>query len=166
MFYVEKTLDDASWNGGFRAAAADVGLDTVAVTATRMCQLYLGLSDRITWCRGAEEELCDALMDSIFSSGNFGRKRGADTKLETVATRIKRKGVIQALQMAGESNWEAYHRHPKLKPFAWIYQIGRYAKQGIQLKRGGGRIKEDFERGAQRAQLLQRLMPDRDGGES
>lgn len=44
-----------------------------------------------------------------------------------------------------------------LKPFAWIYQIGRYAKQGLKAKRSGAQIREDIARGRQRNRILEKL---------
>ena len=95
-------------------------------------------------------------MDSLLSSGNFGKKRGSGRKVENTITNIKRYG-LRYLQTAGEFNWQAYHRHKWLKPFAWIYQIGRYAKQGLQTKRNTKLIREDIERGKQRNDLLEKL---------
>ena len=65
--------------------------------------------------------------------------------------------MLRYLQTAGEYNWKAYHRHGWLRPFAWAYQIGRYAKQGFAAKRSGGQLKEDLERGKARSALVKKL---------
>ncbi len=52
---------------------------------------------------------------------------------------------------------EAYHKHKWLKPFCWIYQIGRYTRQGVMTKRDSRQVLNDFERGNQRAELLNKL---------
>lgn len=52
MLFVDKYLDDAHWENGFCALTESVGLTKFAKYVTRMCQLYLGLSDGITWCLG------------------------------------------------------------------------------------------------------------------
>ena len=155
MMYVENELDDATWNHLFRQAAEETNMATMAVAFTKMCQKYLGLSKSITWCEQADDELCDQLIENCLSSGNFGRKRGAGSVIEDVMTKIKKDG-FQYLQTAGEYNWKAYHKHKWLKPFAWIYQICRYAKKGFQAKRGT-KIKEDLFRGKQRSDLLKQL---------
>ena len=157
IMYVDKELDDVFWNKEFQAAARESGLETIAITATKVCQQYLGLKDSITWCKDADEETCRMLMDSLLSSGNFGRKRGKGTDIEKVVTSFKKKGALRYLQTAGEHNWKAYEKHRWLKPFCWIYQTGRYIKQGIQAKRSGNQIAADFERGNQRSELLKRL---------
>ncbi len=164
MMYVDRELRDAFWTQAFEAAAKDVGLDIAAIVATRACQIYLGLSKDIKWCSGADVALCSELMESILSSGSFDRKRGKGSSIERVTSNIARKGLFRYLQTAGEFNWKAYHRHTWLKPFAWLYQIGRYAKQGLQASRSGGQLKEDIVRGKQRNHLL-RQMKSMDGSE-
>lgn len=157
MLYVDRELDNAFWSQFFETAAKDVGLDTAATVITRMCQIYLGLSERIQWSQNADADLCAELMENLLSSGNFDRKRGKGSAVESVTANIARKGLFRYLQTAGEHNWRAYHRHKWLKPFAWLYQIGRYAKKGFQAKRSRTQLKEDIERGRNRKELLKKL---------
>ena len=156
MLFVDRALDDAFWADAFEKAARETGLDTAAVTATKMCQMYLGLSQEFHWCAGADAALCKELMESLLSSGNFDRKRGKGSSFESVSSNISRRGLFRYLQTAGEFNWK-YHKHKWLKPFAWIYQIGRYARQGLKAKRSGAQIREDIERGRQRTRILEKL---------
>lgn len=157
MMYVNRELDDAFWAQTFEKAAVEVGLKQVAVVATRMCQLYLGLSKDIRWCQDADSETCAELMDSLLSSGNFNRKRGEGTLIEVVASSIAKKGLFRVLQTFGEKNWKAYQKHKWLKPFAWLYQGCRYISKGLQTKRSGLQIREDVQRGKQRRDLLKKL---------
>ena len=90
------------------------------------------------------------------SSGNFGRKRGSGRQVENAISNLRRGGFLY-LQHAGEFNWKAYHAHKWLKPFAWLYQMGRYIKQGVQTKRSHDQIMEDFKRGKTRSQLYDLL---------
>ena len=146
-----------------------------------MCSKYLGLSGELSWCtsgRGTGENgsngsepnecrpaatddgidaLADLFMNSLLSSGNFGRSNGTGRDVETVLTSIRRKGLFRWLQYAGEYNWEAYHRHKWLKPFAWIYQIGRYAHRGIKAHRTAGQLIDDLQRSNERTELLREL---------
>ena len=41
--YVDKALDDDAWEHTFAPAVRRLGLERLAITVTRMCQLYLGL---------------------------------------------------------------------------------------------------------------------------
>lgn len=155
--YVYRNLDDAFWNSEFKAAATEKEMDTLAISATRMCQIYLGLPETINWCKSADENTCDQLMDCILVSGNFGRKKGKGNSVETVSTSIKRKGLFRWLQYAGEHNWKAYHKHHWLKSFCWFYQIFRYAKQGIKTGRNRKQIRGDLDRSKERYELLKKL---------
>lgn len=157
MLYVNRELDDTFWSQSFETTAKSAGLDTVAVVITKMCQMYLGLSDSIHWCRNADMELCTELMENVLSSGNFDRKRERGSSVEFVTTNIARKGLFRYLQTVGEYNWKAYHKHKWLKPFAWAYQICRYAKKGFQAQRSGGQLREDLARGKRRKELLEKL---------
>lgn len=157
MMYVHSELTDDFWHQTFEAAAKEAGLDKVAVTATQMCKKYLGLPMEIHWCEDGDEQLCRELMESLLSSGNFDRKRGRGSAVEKVTSSFARKGIFRYLQYAGEYNWKAYHKHKWLKPFAWAYQIGRYARQGLKAKRSGTQLKEDIARGRRRTELLQKL---------
>ena len=156
MMYVSCELNDSFWNDSFCIAAREVGVDTVAIVITRMCQVYLGLSEEIQWCKEGDIDLCSELMDSLLSSGNFDRKRGRGAAVETVRSMIAREGLFRHLQTVGEYNWKAYHKHKWLKPLAWIYQIGRYAKQGFHAKRGT-HLREDLARGKRRSNMINQL---------
>lgn len=157
MMYVYKELDDDFWYSCFQNAAVETGLEKVAITITKACELYLGLSTNITWCDNADLQLCDTLVDVLFISGNFNRKRGKGGSIEKVAANVAGRGLFRYLQKAGERNWKLYHKHKWLKPLAWIYQIGRYARQGFRTKRKSTQILEDMELGKQRSALLKKL---------
>ncbi len=157
MMYVNSELTDDFWNQSFKHVAREVGLEKAAVIVTEMCQEYLGLSKTIRWCDVGSEELCTELLENLLLLGNFGRKRGHGSTIETVSYSFINKGVLRQLQTAGENNWKAYHKHKWLKPFAWAYQIGRYAKKGLQTKRSGKQLREDLERGKKRDILLKKM---------
>ena len=157
MMYVYRNLDDEYWENEFSRVAKEKKMDKLAVTATRMCQMYLGLPETITWCKGADEKTCEELMECLLASGNFGRKNGKGNSVETVSTNMKRKGLFRWLQYAGKFNWEAYHRHHWLKPFCWLYQIFRYAKQGVKTGRNRKQIRGDLDRSKERFELLKKL---------
>lgn len=156
MMYVDKVLDDVFWEREFKKAAQEVGLEKLAIVTTHMCQMYLGLSERITWSNSAEENLCSRLMDSLLSSGNFGRKIGDSYNTETVGTFIRKEGFFHYLQRAGECNWEAYKQHHWLKPFCWVYQTARYCRKGLKANRGRELV-GGINRSKKRYELLREL---------
>ena len=157
MMYVYRNLNDDFWNNEFSAVARENGLDILATTATRMCQLYLGLPESIVWCMNADEKTCSQFMTSLLDSGNFGRKDGSGNIAEKVNLRMKNNGLFAWLQFAGEYNWKAYHKHRWLKPFCWVYQIIRYTGQVINYDRKGGKFQEDIKRSNDRFDLLKKL---------
>ena len=157
MMYVYRNLDNEFWESSFRSVAASKGLEVLAVTATRMCQIYLGLPLSFTWCSSADEKICKELMECLLVSGNFGRKNGSGNSVETVSTSIRREGLFRWLQIAGEHNWAAYRNHHWLKPFCWIYQAFRYAGQGLKAGRKGKELLGDLDRSKERYELLKKL---------
>lgn len=157
MLYVHEVLTDEMWEREFCAAAEACGLKTLALIMTRMCQMYLGLPETITWCREADKQVAEELIENLLATGNFGHRFGSGSKVEKVSTSIKRYGLLRYLQMAGEWNWKAYHRHRWLRPLCWLYQIFRYAHQGLQTGRGRKQISDDLHRSTARYELLTRL---------
>lgn len=133
MMFVERRLDDDFWNREFFAVAQKYRIDTLAVTATRLCQLYLGLSDRISWCADADEALCELLMERILSSGNFGSKNSTGNLVGGVVTNIRKEGLFPYLQRVGERDWALYHRHRWLRPFAWLHEAFVFAGNALLL---------------------------------
>ena len=131
MMYVHTYVTDVFWNTQFSNLAEQVGLKKTAITATRMCQKYFLLPDQITWCASADESLADKMMKMVVEYGNFGRKQvnqgEAERKAKTALSGASRIGLFRQLQNRGEVNWKAYHKHHWLKPFAWLYQLFRYA---------------------------------------
>lgn len=155
--HVHCNLDDYYWNNEFQAIVQEKGMEKLAVTITRMCQIHLGLNETITWCCSADDTLCNQIMESLFLSGNFGSKNDSGRSFEAVMTNFKREGLFKSLQNAGENHWKAYKKHSWLKPFCWLYQIFRYAKQGIATKRNSKLIKGDIERSNERYELLKKF---------
>ena len=157
MMYVNSVLDDEYWEAIFEQHALVLGLRTLAITTTRLCQLYLGLSDNLKWCAEADVQLCNRLMSNIITSGNFGSNHGKGTIIEKTFTIFKKKGLFNYLQEAGEFNWKTYHKCHILKPFAWIYQIQRYLRQGLNTKRSYKQLIDDYNRSRERHILLKDL---------
>ena len=157
LMYVYRNLDDEFWDNEFAPVVKDLGMDTLAVTLTRMCQIYLGLPETISWCKNAKDSTCEQLMNVILKSGNFGNKNRKGNKVESVNISIKRVGLFKWLQRMGKHNWKAYHKHPWLKPFCWLYQICRYIKQGFKSGRNKEQLKDDIKRSNERYELLKEL---------
>ena len=159
MIYVNKVLNDDYWNTTFMAVVKEKEMYKLAITATKMCIQYLGLPNTITWYNVAEadDSLCTDLINYIFSSGNFGCKKGDSGRIETITTVMRRRGIFRRLQFAGEHNWKAYKNHHWLKPFCWFYQIFRYARQGLESRRNAAQLKSNMNAAKERTELLNKL---------
>ena len=72
MMFVDRCLTDEKWNE-FESMAEQTGMRLLAITVTRICEMYLGLPEHV-WCKNANEHTCIGLMDYIISCGNFSRK--------------------------------------------------------------------------------------------
>ena len=159
MMYVQEVVDDTYWRESFQKMAREFGIETLAITLTHVCQMYFGLSTAFTWCENADEKLCVRLMENLIQAGNFGINLDEGKSVEKTIINFRKEGLFHFLQKAGEYNWKAYHKYACLKPFAWMYQIGRYARQGIQagLRRNGKGIRNDMSRSSARYKLLKDL---------
>lgn len=136
MLYVKRELTDEYWETEFKDAAQRVGLEKLAVTATRMCQMYLGLESGLLWCREADDTLCEELMELIISKGNFGRKdRDSNAAIWILNGTKNPVFFAKLIQKRGMLHWRAAQKYPVLRPFAWLYQLGRYGKKGFKRKR-------------------------------
>lgn len=160
MMYVDKELNDELWLNEFAPFLRQLNLETLAITVTRMCQIYLGLRADITWCKGADETLCEELMDYIFSQGNFGRKNEKGTNVASNVINISKNplALFRILQQRGCINWaDTLKRHPYLKPFAWLHQIFRYLRKGFSTKHPLRFLKDAAKQSNPQNTLLEKL---------
>ena len=136
MLFAHTHLDDETWEAELAPMVRQLDREVLAVTVTRMCQLYLGLRQDITWCAGADERLCRQLMEYILSQGNFGRKTqtGANRATSFVGACKNIPSLFRILQHRGCINWKLIQKLPFLKPFAWLYQLLRYVVLGIRTR--------------------------------
>ena len=137
MLYANRHLSDPVWFQQFSGMIRQVGLEKLACTVTRMCQLYLGLSPDITWCQLSDIALCHRLMTHTLQQGNFGRKQVHNTQKAVILLGAldTERNFFRLLQKHGCHNWRALKRHPWLKPFAWLYQLCRYIRKALSGKK-------------------------------
>ncbi len=157
MMFVDKCLPDEKWNE-FRKMAHSIGLEKLAIIATRMCEIFLDLPAH-TWCKNADEMVCRKLMDYILVSGNFGRKykskNGPGASVLTYARTPF--ALFRLLQDRGLVNWKAAQNNTFLRPFAWLYQLGRYMNKGLGRKKAILELKEEYETARNRVSLFDAL---------
>lgn len=157
MLFVNRCLPDEKWPE-FHHLAQITGLDQLAAVTTRMCEIYLGLPER-KWCAEAEPGVCKCLMEYVMANGNFGRKLEDGSRMSAafLSSAGTLKGAIQFLQGRGLLHWKAAQKHRFLRPFAWIYQAGRYLVKGFDRKNTISKLKNEYEDGRKRNDLFDSL---------
>ncbi len=156
MMYVDK-LDNSQWEELLKLLKI-VGMEQLALTTTAMCQRYLGLRQDFHGCETVDPELCDELMSYIMEKGNFGRKSGETGKIASVFFDISSPiRAFRRLQAGGMCRWDAAKKHPILRPFAWIYQIGFIARELIRNRIRPGDLIEQHSRGLRQRKLIEDL---------
>ena len=158
MLYVDREVTDDFWNTSLGPATERIGLKTLAITVTKMCQIYLGLTKELEFMQEADVVLCNELMEYIMEQGNFGRKRGnqGNTAIQTLGIN-NIFSLWKILQEKGLQNWTATQTYPFLRPFAWIYQIGRYIHLGFKRKKPLKQLKDDYLMGKYQDDFFNRL---------
>ncbi len=161
MTFVEKNVDDDFWNAEFEKYLDEVNLKDAAMVFARIGQLYLGMDESFHWCKDADDTLCQQWMEQIMESGNFGMKQTeAD---QGAGVLYKNKNIftmIGSLQGLGMQHWEAARKHKVLRPLAWAYQIGRYARKGLGRKNPVKSLKADMDKSNYKKEMLKGLKID------
>ena len=65
--------------------------------------------------------------------------------------------MIGSLQGLGLQHWEAARKHKVLRPLAWAYQAGRYARKGLGRKNPIKSLKQDMDKSNYKKELLKGL---------
>lgn len=154
MMFVHQELDDTSWEKHFRRLALEAGLEKLAITVTYMCKKWFQLPDSITWCDKADEDAANRLLIQIFEDGNFGLDRAP---YEIIKKSIRDEGAFKYLQRSGMLNWPLANKYIIFKPFAWFYQLCRYACIGISGLFNGKKIFSKTSHTMSLEELLKRL---------
>ena len=155
MLFADRYLDDVAF-AEYKEVLQKAGLLTLAINVTRLCQIYLGLKNTITWCGDADKDTCADLLQFILEQGNFGIKQ-QDDKAAKVLTRYNTPiAFLIGMQRKGLKTWEPARKHVILRPFAWIH----IAVQGIKRYTGEGwrdRLHRDREEKRERQELFKRI---------
>ena len=156
--YVDRYLTDAFWDNEFRQAAAKVHVDELAMIMTGVCQKKLGLCQSMNWCKGADEDTCNALLAYMMNQGNFGCKAGdSDAGVRFFTESMNTGGLFRRLDRSASYSMPVIKKYPLLRPVGWIYQIGRYVKRGLDREINDGNLYADMEAGRQRRKLMKNL---------
>ena len=135
MMFVRVKLHTNEAYEEFYPVLEQAGLLGLAKSLTRMCQLFLGLTEDITWCQDVEDSVCEDLMSFIIEQGNFGHKKNDDKAAKVMSSYRTPKAFLRGMQQKGLNEWGAVKKHRWLRPFAWIYSVQKGSER--YLKRGG-----------------------------
>ena len=138
MMFVDRYLTDESWQD-FELLLNKIGLKTLAIVTTRMCEMYLGLPCH-QWCAKANEKLCNTFMNYVLTSGNFGNKLNRDD-LIAVSRIWKLRHPFQAIQKlkSKERHGRDGLNKKEMTPFSWI-------KAGVELLKNTQNIAGNYKR--------------------
>ena len=156
--YVERELDDALWER-FAPAAEEIGLKRLALAVTRMCAGYLGLKTDAVWFLETEDtEIGEQLMEYILSHGDFSRvDRTGATSINVIRLLKSPAKALRRAQQRGLREWKLCGKYPVLKPFAWMYQLLSWARNGLKQGVGVSSLREYASREQQETEFLNRL---------
>ena len=135
IMYVNHSLSDQEWPS-FKEKADQLGLTTIAKVVAKLGQMYLGLNSQLTWCSDAADKAVYKLLEYAFECGNFGHKNPNNNTVVMVMSHGRGiVGFFRNLQRQGLENWTELKKQPYLKPVAWVYQLCRYIRLGLEKTR-------------------------------
>ncbi len=157
MMFVDQCLPDDKWPD-FRCYAKAIGLEALAIAVTRMCEMYLGLSER-QWSSKADKKTCAQLMDYIMMCGNFGNQIAENTSVgeNVIYYSNTPTAFFSLLQERGLANWKAAQKHAFLRPFAGIYQLFRYSVKSIGRDGSIEHLKTEYSHAQNRNRMFKKL---------
>ena len=158
MMFVCSEKDEDAFEKNVLPIFDKTGLSTLAKVVTKACKKYFGLPLNVEWCLSADDATCEEFIETVLSSGNFGRKERYEYRpMESFTMSVKKNGLFKTLQNAGVENCAAFKKHKWLRPFAWIYQSFRYLKRGVIAIFRKDKLIKDHAKGKEKADFYKRL---------
>ena len=131
MMFAKDNVNDDFWNKQLKPMAQKGHVENLAKVMTKMCQKYLGLTLELTWCKDADDYLCDQLMEYVFQQGDFGIKtKEAESELRLLSD-SQSTGFFTRMANSSLYSMPIAKKYVILRPIAWIYQLIRYVIQFI-----------------------------------
>ena len=162
VMFAKGEPDAGFYEKELRPEAEKLHLWTLCKITTMMGVKYFGLSgDAYAWCMDASEAAADELLERGMFRGNLGRKNWTAEK--TAFSQGKGPlSFVKNLQANGKVQWKALHKHPHLTPFAWAYQLCRYARRALGRKHALRATLADYRAGQKRREFFESLGLDED----
>lgn len=157
MMFADKNLSDGEWEREFSPMLKRIGMELFTKNIIKMCKMYLGLREDITWCDDADEALCERLMEYVMKQGNFGRKMKNDKGARAFSRSKNPAEFLKIMQQHGYQNWELAQRHRFLKPFSWAFEACHYVKMAFFRKDALKELKGEMAEGKERREFFDSL---------
>ncbi len=158
--FADRILTDSVWYSSFAEKCRTYQLEGFACALTRVCQLYLHLSEENrTFASNTDDTVCGQIIQVLFESGNMGQA-GDRASHAAVSLLVKRQSIfkrIQNLQSIGLENWSIARKHKFLSPFAWLYQLFRFANKSLKRNKLFSSFIKDYKKSRELRKLLSRL---------
>jgi len=160
--FVEKSGEEPFWEEELLPFLNEIGLSDYAFIMTRVAAKYLGTACP-AWCGECEEELCEAIIEDFFASGNFGSKdktraSGAGIFVDQRTTGQKRGRIGYLFHILHTTTLKLYpitRKLPVLYPFIMVYRVLNFIWLRITGKRVA--IGKMFNVAEARGELYDRL---------
>ena len=158
MVYAKKHLNDGYWEREFKEVAEKAHVTKLAMILTRTCQIYLGLTEDMSWCKPIDDQICHNLIDYFFEQGNFGRKLGKeDADIEFFSQSRTISGFLKQMDLSSQYSFPIVKRYVFLRPFGWACQMGRYLVKALTSKKSIEDLLKDQRKGIKRAEFFEQL---------
>ena len=156
--FASNVLTDEFYNDFFLPLIKSANLVTFCKVVTKMCKMYFGLPNTVTWCDDADSDTARQLLETVFESGNFGRKNPYEYRpMQSLTQSIKKEGIFKVLQNAGTENFKICKKNKFFRAFAWLFQIFRFMRKGIVALFSGQNLKNDIKAGNEKSDFYKRL---------
>jgi len=160
--FVEKSGEEPFWEEELLPFLNEIGLSDYAFIMTRVAAKYLGTACP-AWCGECEDELCEAIIEDFFASGNFGSKdktraSGAGIFVDQRTTGQKRGRIGYLFHILHTTTLKLYpitRKLPVLYPFIMVYRVLNFIWLRITGKRVA--IGKMFNVAEARGELYDRL---------
>ncbi len=140
--FVNKTATEPFWETEFLPLLEQIGLLTYAATMTKTASIALGTKCP-EWAEAADKQLCEKVIEDIFSGGNFGSKDRAYSRAGFLISEHgkdgfeenKYKRAISTIKASIERQHPVVEKYRILYPVFFVQKLLRYLVLWITGKR-------------------------------
>lgn len=160
IMYANNVLNDDFWNNSFKEIAERLEFDTLCKVLAKIGQTYFGLCQTITWCNGIDDTTVEEFLELVLCQGDFGIKANESFNPTIRVFNKYHSGLYNFFkyeQASGMKNWKKAQEYKFLRPFAWLYGIGRHIKMTLTNKDDIKHIKENHQQSYRQSKLLKKL---------